>query len=88
MSTPKDAYETYADMMMGSLAVQLGGASRAQVLAALKAKFPVEADLLAYVQTMEKQAAAMLEQAQSKLKPGQTLGIAYPVGPVAGSTLH
>ncbi len=88
MSTTKDAYETYADMMMGTLAVQLGGSSRAQVLAALKAKFPVEADLVAFVQTMEAQATAMLEQAQSKLQPGQTLGIAYPIKPASGSTLH
>ncbi len=88
MSTAKDAYEACADMMMGTLAVQLGGASRAQVLTALKAQFQVEADLVAYVKTLEKQANAMLEQAQSQLKPGQTLGIAYPIDPASGKTLH
>lgn len=41
LSTDKDVYEDYAEMMMGTLAVQLGGSSRAQVLAALKAKFPI-----------------------------------------------
>lgn len=88
MSTAKDVYEDYADMMMGTLAVQLGGSSRAQVLAALKAKFPVEADLVAFVQKMELQANTMLEQAQAKLKPGQTLGIAYPIDPASGITRH
>lgn len=88
MITAKDAYEDCADMMMGTLAVQLGGASRAQVLAGLKAKFQTEADLVAFVQAMEMQANAMLEQAKSKLKPGQTLGIAYPLHPASGSTLH
>ena len=88
MATAKDAYEDCADMMMGTLALHLGCASRAQVLAGLRAKFQTEADLNAFVQAMEFQANAMLEQAKSKLKPGQALGIAYPLNPVAGSTLH
>lgn len=88
MNTTKDAYESCADMMMETMAVQLGGASRPQVLGALKAKFPVEADLVAYVQTLEAQANVLMAQAQAKLQPGESLGIAYPIGPISGAKLH
>lgn len=74
-----DPYETYTDVFMSSLAGEMSGLSKEQFLALLKTKFPNEADFVATMEALAAHAGMQIEQAQAKLKPGQTLGIGYPL---------
>lgn len=81
-----NAYDELADLMMQSLASQLGGWSRDQVMAAMRAQFPDEAQLRAFADSLRAQAEAQVAAAQASLPPGHELAIAYAVEPQRGST--
>jgi hypothetical protein len=79
-----DAYEQFADVFMGTLAGQMAGLTRDQFIAQCKAKYPdpkAFADLIAQITAV---AEKQVTQAQASLKPGQVLGVAYPLNDPGG----
>jgi hypothetical protein len=81
-----DPYEKYADIFMSSMAGEMSGLTKEQFIALCKSKFP---DEVAFAKQMDSLAAAAekhIEQAQAQLKPGETLGIAYPIEVPTGKT--
>lgn len=76
-----DAYEEFAELFMNSLAGQMAGLSKEQVIAKFRFTFPDEAQFRAHVATLQATAEQQVAAAQAQLKPGQQLGIAYPVPP-------
>lgn len=81
-----DHYEKYADIFMSSMAGEMSGLTKDQFIVLCKSKFPDEAAFVKQMEALTAHAEMQIEQAQAKLKPGQTLGIAYPIevprGPV------
>lgn len=74
-----DPYEQYADIFMSSMAGQMSGLTKEQLMVLLKTKFPVEAEFVKSMEALSAHAEMQIAQAQAQLKPGQTLGIAYPI---------
>lgn len=81
-----DPYEKYAEIFMSSMAGEMSGLSKDQFIALCKTKFPDEAAFVKQMEALTAHAEMQIAQAQAQLKPGQTLGIAYPIevprGPV------
>ena len=82
-----DPYEQYADIFMSSLAGEMSGLSKAQFIALCKTKWPIQTEFVAMMASLQGHAEMQVEQAQAKLQPGQTLGIAYPID-VPSGPLH
>lgn len=81
-----DPYEKYADIFMSSMAGEMSGLTKDQFVVLCKSKFPDEAEFVKTMAALTATAEAQIAQAQAQLKPGQKLGIAYPIdvprGPV------
>lgn len=80
------AYEKYADLFMTTMAGEMSGLNRDQILARMKDCFPNEADFIQLMQTLEAQVQTQIVQATAKLQPGQALAFGHvfeqPAGPV------
>jgi len=75
----KDPYEQYANIFMSSMAGEMSGLTKEQVIALCKTKWPTQTEFVAMMASLENHAETQIEQARAQLKPGQTLGIAYPI---------
>jgi hypothetical protein len=71
---------------MSSLAGEMSGLNKQQFISICKSKFPDEAAFMRQMNALTAHAEMQIREVQDKLKPGQALGIAYPVevhnGPV------
>lgn len=81
-----DHYEKYADIFMSSMAGEMSGLTKGQFIALCKSKFPDEVAFAKQMEALTAHAQMQIEKARAQLKPGHTLGIAYPIevppGPV------
>lgn len=82
-----DAYDKYADIFMSSMAGEMSGLTKEQFTSICKAKFPVESEFVKSMEVLTAHAEMQIAQAQAQLKPGETLGIAYPME-VPSGPLH
>ena len=83
-----DIYEETADIFMSSLAGQMSGMSRDQLIAHFKRQFPSEAAFKATVDSARKQAETILKEAQASLSPGQVLAFGYAVDEQPNRTVN
>ncbi|MBY0453757.1 MAG: hypothetical protein K2Q11_02605 [Burkholderiaceae bacterium] len=74
-----DAYESMADLMMGTLTIQMSGITREELIATFKAKYPVEAEFEEFVKMTRAVAEMQVAAAEAGLQPGQHLAMAWPV---------
>lgn len=64
-----DAYESFADRVMCTLAAQMSGVTREQVIARAKLTFPDEDAFREFVEASSGQIEQQIARAQARLKP-------------------
>ena len=72
MSSP-DIYSEVADTMLKSVAGQMSGLNKEQLVALMKAQHPDENTFRAFVQTMQIMAQAKVDEAMEKAKAGANM---------------
>lgn len=82
-----NAYEEMADIMMDTVAIQMSGITRQDLISRFKAKFPVESDFQEFLTMTRTVAEMQFAAATAALQPGQTLAIAWPLE-AAPSVVH
>jgi hypothetical protein len=74
-----DIYEKTADIFLSSMAGQMSGMTRDQLIAHFKKRFPCENEFKAVVEAAKLQAEAAVLEAQANLAPGHVLAFGYVI---------